>query len=92
MNNHPVKMALFEFKGEETINEWALEIAEIAIQMSCAKDQQGLPIYVDINPMILAVNSLCDQIRRCMNNKTGAMLIKVPHSTDLDFNDDDNEA
>lgn len=76
MNKHPVKMARFEFKGEETINEWSLEIEEIAIQMSCTTNKQGRSIYIDTNLMIREFMYQCQIIRDFMN------------STDNDF---DNE-
>ncbi len=78
-----------EFKGEESIQEWSRTMECVAIAMENARDKQGLLIFVDTKLMLLDFWQQCQTIRRCMNNKDGAMLIKVPHSTDNDFDDEE---
>ena len=74
----PIKMATYEFKGEESISEWQAEIEEICIQMFCATDKQGLPILVDANPMIKGFSDACHQIRSSMNNDKGSGALLLP--------------
>jgi hypothetical protein len=74
----PIKMAMYEFKGEESISEWMQEMEEMCIQMMCAVDKQGLLVYVDTDQMVNEFGKAVDKIRASMNNDKGSGAMLYP--------------
>lgn len=78
----PIKMSVYDFEGEKTIAEWESDIEEIAIQMVCATDKQGLAIMVDPKPMIDGFMMAVSTIRGSMNNAKGSGGMLVPYPSE----------
>jgi len=61
----------YNFKGQESIDDWSKKLEDIAISMSFATDKRGLMLFANPDLMVLEFMKQCEFIQQYMNVSDG---------------------